>query len=378
MFRYSSDLVVEDFGAPFSSVSVPWMTDRPVLGVVQWLFAKEKSAQYHLPFHWVEGIGVRSHRSMIAVSDDLGAVLAERNPRAEVTVVANGLDPAAFSGYECPRSDIVYLGRLEIAQKGLDLLLEAYARVAGSIRQDLVLGGDGPDRQALVEQAQRLGVADRVRFVGRISADDRFRWLAGADLLAMPSRYETFGMVAAEALAVCTPVVAFDIPCLRSLVDDRVGAVVPAFDVEAFAGALVRLATDEELRRRQGEAGPDRVGALNWDDLAALQGRVYRQVLSGTDDPPAGETGETGETRIGETNDPVAADRCRSVVGLLADSGRRHSRAGGGGRRRCPVDLRGASPGGRIGDRRRWSIVASDRETVSASAFPVPNRRSRR
>ena len=131
--RYSSDLVVEDFGAPFSSVSVPWMTDRPVLGIVQWLFAKEKSVQYHLPFHWVERMGVRSHRSMIAVSDDLGAELTRRNPRAEVTVVANGLDEGAFCRYDRTRSGIVYLGRLEIAQKGLDLLLEAYAVVAGSL-----------------------------------------------------------------------------------------------------------------------------------------------------------------------------------------------------------------------------------------------------
>ena len=72
LLRYRSELVIEDFGAPFSSVAVPWMTARPVLGVVQWLFAREKSAQYHLPFHLIEGVGVRSHRSMIAVSDDLG------------------------------------------------------------------------------------------------------------------------------------------------------------------------------------------------------------------------------------------------------------------------------------------------------------------
>ena len=63
LLRYRSDLVVEDFGAPFSSVAVPWMTSRPVLGVVQWLFAAEKSAQYHLPFSWVERVGVRSHRA---------------------------------------------------------------------------------------------------------------------------------------------------------------------------------------------------------------------------------------------------------------------------------------------------------------------------
>ena len=292
--------MIEDFGAPFSSVAVPWMTARPVLGVVQWLFAHEKSKQYHLPFSVVERLGVRSHRRMIAVSDDLGAELAERNPRAEVTVVANGLDEGAFDSYDRTRSGIAYLGRLETAQKGLDLLLEAFAQVADRIEQNLIIGGDGPDRDDLVALADRMGIGDRVRFVGRIAAADRFDWLAGADLVAMPSRYETFGMVAAEALAVATPVVAFDIPCLRALVDEDVGRRVPAFEVEAFAAALTALAHDVELRRRLGDAGPARVASLNWDDLAAEQGQVYRRLLERDEDliPPA--------------------DRARTVVGLFA------------------------------------------------------------
>ncbi len=316
--RYRSDLVVEDFGAPFSSVGVPWMTDRPTLGVVQWLFAREKSHQYHLPFHWVERIGVRSHHSMIAVSDDLGADLSTRNPTAQVTVVANGLDAGAFAPQDRTRAGIAYLGRLEIAQKGLDLLLEAYALIAESISQDLVLGGDGPDRAALVELADRLGIAERVRFAGRVPAEERFAWLAASDVLAMPSRYETFGMVAAEALAVRTPVVAFDIPCLRALVDDEVGTRVPAFDVPAFADALRVLATDVELRARRGAAGPDRVAGLNWDELAGQQGQVYHRILDGegaTSDAPEVAAGSAAadQSNVGRS-DAAPSDAAQPVA----------------------------------------------------------------
>jgi glycosyltransferase involved in cell wall biosynthesis len=275
--RYDSDLVVEDFGAPFSSVAVPWLTRRPVVGVVQWLFAREKAGQYKLPFHLVERVGVRSHRELVAVSEDLGTELVGRQPAARVTVVPNGLADEAFVLRDLPRSDVVYLGRLETAQKGLDLLLEAWARVAPLLSDDLILAGDGPDEAALRAQVSALGLEGRVRFVGRVAGPARFDLLAGARVVAMPSRYETFGMVAAEALAVSTPVVAFDIPCLRNLVGSRTGIAVPAFDTDALADALVGLLSDPVLAADLGAGGPAAVATLRWDDLALRQADVYRR-----------------------------------------------------------------------------------------------------
>lgn len=282
-----SELVVEDFAAPFSSVAVPWITRRPVIGVVQWLFAREKAEQYRVPFNLIEDIGLRSHRELIAVSSDLADQLRRRNPTAEVTVISNGLDDEAFKPRSLPRSNSLFLGRLEIAQKGLDLLIDAFARVADATDSDLVLAGDGPDEAAVKELVTRRGLGARVRFHGRAPSDTRFDLLAGADVVVMPSRYETFGMVAAESLAVGTPVVAFDIPCLRNLVDDFTnGVLVAPFDVEGFAESWVKLLTDANLRRRLGDAGPQAVAALHWDALAELQAEVYLRVMAGSRQSP--------------------------------------------------------------------------------------------
>jgi glycosyltransferase involved in cell wall biosynthesis/O-antigen/teichoic acid export membrane protein len=285
LLRYRSDLVVEDFGAPFSSIAVPWMTTRPVVGVVQWLFAAQKTAQYHLPFHLAEQVGVSSHRHLVAVSDELGSELRRRNPSAEVTVVENGVDRRAWHTPPQPRAGIRYLGRLERAQKGLDMLLAAYAAMERGVEQDLFLGGDGPDRKVLERHAAELGIAHRVHFVGRIEPDDRFDWLAAADLVVMPSRYETFGMVAAESLAVGTPVVAFDIACLRALVTETVGVAVPSFDVARFAAAVAALANDPARRALLGAAGPASVEGLQWERLAWRQGDVYQRALRAPQQP---------------------------------------------------------------------------------------------
>lgn len=281
--RYAPDLVVEDFGAPISTWGLPRVTPVPVVGVVQWLFAAEKSRQYHLPFDRVESFGLAAHRSLIAVSDDLGTRLRERNPRAEVHVVPNALPPAAFNtAHDGARSGIRYLGRIEDAQKGLSLLLRAYATAAdapGGIAQDVLIGGEGPDRRMLESLAADLGISERVHFVGPIAAAERFDWLAAADLVAMPSRYETFGMVAAEAMATHTPVVAFDIDCLRGLVNDGSGRRVAAFDVEAYSSALRELAGDPALRASLGRRGAADVAHLTWDNAAEQQGRIYSGLL---------------------------------------------------------------------------------------------------
>lgn len=280
--RWAPDLVVEDFGAPLSTWGLPRFTRRPTVGVVQWLFAAEKARQYRLPFGAVERAGVKAHRSLVAVSDDLGDRLRERAPGADVHVVPNGLPGEAFATPAVRRGDhIAYLGRLEDAQKGVSLLLRAYAQaVQAGVHQDLHIAGTGPDEASLRALAADLGIDHRVRFVGHVPLDERFRWLAAAQLVVMPSRYETFGMVAAESLVVGTPVIAFDIPCLRSLVTDRTGRVVPAFDVEAYGAAVVELASAPRLRDELAVAARASVQHLTWETAAAAQAEVYRQALA--------------------------------------------------------------------------------------------------
>lgn len=281
--RYRPDLVVEDFGAPISTWGLPRTTSVPVIGMVQWLFADEKSRQYHLPFGRVERFGVAAHRTLIAVSDDLGARLREINPRAAVHVVANALPPEAFATpVAAAREGIRYLGRIEDAQKGISMLLRAYAEAVhcpAGMSHDLLLAGEGPDRAMLEQLAADLGLTGRAHFVGPIALSERFAWLAAAEIVAMPSRYETFGMVAAEALAVETPVVAFDIDCLRNLVHDGNGRRVAAFDESAFASALQELGGDGDLRRTLGRHGAEGVAHLTWDGAAAHQAEIYRGVL---------------------------------------------------------------------------------------------------
>lgn len=247
--------------------------------MVQWLFAQQKATEYGLPFHLVERVGLASHRHLVAVSEDLAAELRRRNPRAQVSVIQNGLPDEAFLARSRPRRNILYLGRLEVSQKGIDLLIQAFECIADYTDRALIIAGSGPDEARIRTLVNSLGVSNRVFFVGHVAPSERFDLLASAEVVAMPSRYETFGMVAAEALAVGTPVVAFDIPCLRSILSPMSGILVPAFDTDAFAAALVRVLNDDQLKSRLSNSGKESVNHLRWDGLAAEQETLYSRIL---------------------------------------------------------------------------------------------------
>jgi glycogen(starch) synthase len=274
-----ADLVVEDFLPPFSSMAAPLWTRRPVVGMVQWLHAREKARQYKLPFHLVERVTVRTHRRLVAVSEGTADRLAAMNPHAMVDVIGNGVDRSLFDEPAQPGRDVLCLGRLELGGKGLDLLLQAWARVHEQVDGDLVIAGGGPDEVRVRALADRLGVGARVRFAGWVGGAEKARLLAASRVVVVPSRAETFGIVAVEALAAATPVVAFDIPCLREVVPPSCGRLVPAFDVAALGTQLADLSRDVDRVRAMGAAGRVFARGYDWDHLARRQAAVYRSVV---------------------------------------------------------------------------------------------------
>jgi glycosyltransferase involved in cell wall biosynthesis len=149
------------------------------------------------------------------------------------------------------------LGRLN-AQKGFDLLLRAWARLA----QDFpdwrpVVLGEGPERPRLLALASELGLAGASIFPGRTAAPGAA--LARADLFVLPSRYEGFPNALLEALACGVPAVAFDCPSgpaeiIRPGVD---GFLAPEGDVDALAGHLARLMGDDALRLGMAQRAPE-------------------------------------------------------------------------------------------------------------------------
>jgi len=185
-----------------------------------------------------------------------GRVTIISNPVADAAVRRLGQGEAHHPWLAGPHPVLVSVGRLH-PQKGFDLLLQALARLqAVEPEARLIIVGEGPQRTFLEQEIQRLGLAERVALVG--FQDNPYRYMAHATLFVLPSRYEGFGIVLAEALTLGVPVVATDCPggVAEVLAGGQAGVLVPVGDETALAGALQRLMEDEALQNRLRRAGP--------------------------------------------------------------------------------------------------------------------------
>ncbi|CAG0947172.1 glycogen synthase [Anaerolineae bacterium] len=189
---------------------------------------------------------------------------------------------------------VLFVGRIDPI-KGIDVWFRAMGLVAQehpSWREHLyacLIGGDVDDESLpdtelarLRALANELEIADRVSFLGKRSQESLPSNYATADVIVMPFLYESFGMVALEAMACGTPVVTSDVGGLPFVVrHGETGFLVPARDLQALADRLGQLLADPRLRKRLGECGVQVARAYAWHRIADQIEQVYQDVNQG-------------------------------------------------------------------------------------------------
>jgi D-inositol-3-phosphate glycosyltransferase len=177
---------------------------------------------------------------------------------------------------------LLYVGRIAPI-KGLETLLDAVARLArhGEGLRLLVVGGDADEPAdgheiALRQRIDALGVGSAVEFVGPQPQEALRDFYVAADVVVLPSYYESFGMVALEAMACGTPVIASRVGGLTTTVRDRVtGFLVPEGDVVALAERIADVLADPDLRWRTGHEGVAWAAQHRWPCVAEAICREY-------------------------------------------------------------------------------------------------------
>jgi len=163
--------------------------------------------------------------------------------------------------------------------KGIDVLLKAVARLPSDVH--LLLVGDGDRRKDYENMAQGLGLVERVHFVGRLNNEDIVSALRSMDAFAFPSTSgaEAFGLAMLEAMACGVPVVASDLPGVRSVAQGA-GLIVPPSDVNALSIALGSLLNDAAARKQYSVAARAKAVTYGWDAHIDRLLEIYKKLCA--------------------------------------------------------------------------------------------------
>jgi glycosyltransferase involved in cell wall biosynthesis len=249
----------------FYGVELRWVKGalRPLQGLVRW--------------------AARRSDRVVAISSYTAAELRElADVPIEVIPYTTALpEPPSLPGSVGGPPTVLFVGRL-VERKGVPYLIEAMSQLRDRAMR-LVIVGEGPERPKLEAAAQRLGLADRVLFRGKLSAAELQAAYAQASAFVLPSVFdargdtEGLGVVALEAMNHGTPVVASRIGGIPDVVEDGVsGLLVPPADSAALAAALRRVLDEPGLARSLGEAGRRRLHEhFSWEAITARWEAVY-------------------------------------------------------------------------------------------------------
>lgn len=232
----------------------------------------------------LERRGERAANAIIVLVPRMADLIRSDGITAATHVVPSGVVPAMFqeeAGGDAlasiPRPRIIFVGRLH-SQKHVDVLVRATARLPGV---SVVVVGDGPDRGGLERLTARLGLTDRIRFLGFVPHEQVPGLLRAADVLAMPSRYEELGTALLEGMQAGLPIVASDTGGIPQIIEnDRTGLLVPPGDPAALAAALTTVLRDRALAARLGQAAHREAAKYDWSQLARRILDVYEAVLA--------------------------------------------------------------------------------------------------
>ena len=284
----SFDIIIQEF-SPAIPTLLHAFTRKPVVLQIQGYTGLKYFQKYNIFYaaalYLFERFLPLSYRNFIFVSES-----SKNNYHIDesknIEIISNGIAEKSIKDEDTEESDyILFLGRIDIHHKGLDILLKAYKdfyHIFPGTR--LVIAGDGRDRQRFSRLLQKLpaNIRQNIELKGWVDGDEKAGLFRKASLVVMPSRYEAQSIVSLEAMSYGKPVIVSDIPELGFVTEKNAGISFKTGDPQSLAEAMRQFMTlTRDERAKIGQKGRSWAKDFTWDKIAIEYEDFLHKVLEG-------------------------------------------------------------------------------------------------
>lgn len=264
------DIWLESFGPPFTTSALPIFTKKPVIGITHMLSAQDMYRKYKIPVGFIEKFGIKNYKHIITTTKQLSDSIIAINSKCNVEIIPNGIDTVLEAPTPKTNNGILFIGRLETNQKGIDLLIKAFSRHSKVIK-DTILYIVGTGTQSEINKIMNLinehSISDRVVLKGRLNRVEKELIFAECYCEAVSSRFESFCISALEGLAHGIPLICFDIDGLKWIPDNCAYKISP-YDIDKFAELLTNTYDNNPDKYKVINNGLNYAKAFTWSSIS--------------------------------------------------------------------------------------------------------------
>ncbi len=275
-FRGKFDVVIDsENGIPFFT---PLYCRKPKFLLIHHVHQEVFRKSLKRPFSWIAlfleaklmPLVYRNIQVITVSPSSKEAILKHKLTKIDPIIIYNGVDLETYKpGNKSKNPLILYLGRLQY-YKSLHVFLVAAKRVLKKIpNAEFVIAGDGEQKNSLQEFAKKIGILEKIKFLGKVTEEEKINLFQKSWLFVNPSFMEGWGITTIEANACATPAVASDVPGLRdSIKNPHTGILVEYGNYKNFADSIIKLIEDRKLWKEMSRESLNWAQNFDWDASA--------------------------------------------------------------------------------------------------------------
>jgi glycosyltransferase involved in cell wall biosynthesis len=285
----SHDLLIDDF-SPFTPSFSILHTKKPIIAVMRNdMGFFDPIRRYNIlgpAIYLIHRLSFKTFNYYIPNSPAMEKIiLRHKRKKAIVKYLPRGVNVKEFNPNGTESKYILYIGRIDIYEKGIDVMLEAFSTIPDK-EIKLIIAGSGTEehKQKLKEMMNRLELKERVQTVGKKVGEDKKALLSNCLFVCIPTRYGVWGSVPAEAGASRKAVLATTVLC-DSVIKDKTGIIVEPGNALELSQGMIKLINDKKLRNDLGKEGREYAESLDWDKVIENYDDFLKKVIKQDKNP---------------------------------------------------------------------------------------------